>query len=424
MFTPDRNALAAILTEQRNTFLQRSGGVQRTALNQIERFKPLPHTVVITGLRRSGKSTLLRQTAAHCCQDSDFFYINFEDERLLGFTAEGFNDLFETLAGLYGEKKTFLIDEIQNVSGFERFVRRFQDNGYKFYITGSNANLLSREIGTKLTGRHADVKVTPFSFTEYLAFRKISKGSNNIYTTTDRALLKTAFDHYLKGGGMPEFVTYDDFDILTRTYEDVVIKDIALRYGLNNPLELRELYQYLVTNFGSRFSYTRLKNSLGFGSVNTVKSYIHSLTETYFASLINKFDFSVRKQIMNEKKLYIADNGFIPRISLKVTKDYGRLLENLVHNELAKAGIVSYFTDGKRECDFVLQEQGVVKGCYQVCWNITPENQEREYDGIVAALEFFDFSEGIIFTSDQEYEVSYNGKQIKVIPVWKQLLLN
>lgn len=422
MNIPDRNTLAAILTEQREVFLRKSLGIKREVLAKIQRYMALPHAVVITGLRRTGKSTLLRQTASVNYNDQEFHYINFEDERLIGFPAERFNDLYETLTGLYGQRKTFLIDEIQNVTGFEHFVRRFLDDGYKFYITGSSANLLSREIGTKLTGRHTDITVFPFSFPEYLVFTNIKRESVSVYTTQESAVLKKAFDSYLFDGGMPEYLTYGEFDILTRTYEDVVIKDIALRYRLSNTMELRELYQYMITNFGSRFSYTRLKNSLGFGSVNTVKSYIHSLTETYFASLINKFDYSIRKQIGNEKKLYISDNGFIPRISLKVTKDHGRLLENLVHNELAKQGTVHYFSDGKNECDFVLQNQGIVSGCFQVCWNITPDNQEREYSGLVTALEFFGFSEGTILTADQEYEYTHNGKTIRVYPVWKWLL--
>lgn len=422
MIIPDRNTLAVILNEQREAFLRKSFGVKRNVLSEVERYRALPHAVVITGLRRTGKSTLLRQTASTYYGDQDFLYINFEDERLMGFPAERFNDLYETLTGLYGSKKTFLIDEIQNVTGFERFVRRFLEDGYKFYITGSSANLLSREIGTKLTGRHTDITVSPFSFSEYLMLGNIPGKTSSIYTTRERAVLKSAFDRYLVEGGMPEYLTYQEYEILTRTYEDVVIKDIALRYGLSNPLELRELYQSMITNFGSRFSYTRLKNSLGFGSVNTVKSYIHSLTKTYFASLINKFDYSIRKQISNEKKLYVTDNGFIPRISLKVTKDYGRLLENLAHNELAKQGTVHYFSDGKNECDFILQNQGVVIGCFQVCWNITPDNQEREYSGLVTALEFFGFSEGTILTSDQEFEHTQNGKTIRVYPVWKWLL--
>lgn len=422
MSLTDRNSIASVLLEQRTSFLRKSGGVSRTILQKVERYKPLPHTVVITGLRRTGKSTLLRQIASAYYHNEDFHYINFEDERLIGFPAERFNELYEILTGQFGQRRTFLIDEIQNVPGFERFVRRFLDDGYKFYITGSSANLLSREIGTKLTGRHADITVYPFSFPEYLKFSGISEGMGTVYTTKERAVLKSAFDSYLTEGGMPEFMTYKEYDILTRTYEDVVIKDIALRYGLSNPMELRELFQYLITNFGSRFSYTRLKNSLGFGSVNTVKSYIHSLTETYFAAVISKFDYSIRKQISNEKKLYVADNGFIPRISLKVTRDYGRLLENLVHNELARRGSVYYFADGKSECDFILQQEGSINGCFQVSWNITPDNQEREYNGLINALEFFGHPEGTILTSDQEYEYSQNGKTIHVYPVWKWLL--
>ena len=153
-----------ILARQREIMLNKDYGIERTALQEIESKTKLPHVVVLTGLRRSGKSTLLRQLIKKLYQDKDFYYINFEDERLFNFSASEFNKLYEVLVSLYGKKKTFFIDEIQNVSHFETFVRRFYDEGFKFFITGSSATLLSKELGTKLTGRHVDIIVRPFSF--------------------------------------------------------------------------------------------------------------------------------------------------------------------------------------------------------------------------------------------------------------------
>src|SRR3989338_10029192 len=160
--------LKQTLIEQRETILQKTMGIERTILKFLEKKVKLPHVVVLTGLRRSGKSTLLRQLMKKQYDDKDFYYVNFEDERLFNFKAEDFNIIYEALVELFGEKKTFFIDEIQNVHNFENFVRRFYDSGFKFFITGSSAKLLSNEIGTKLTGRHVDIVVKPFSFAEFL----------------------------------------------------------------------------------------------------------------------------------------------------------------------------------------------------------------------------------------------------------------
>ena len=153
-----------ILTRQKETILSKEYGVERVILRGVEPKIKLPHVVVLTGLRRSGKSTLLRQLIKKHYKDEDFYYINFEDERLFNFPANEFNRLYEALISLYGKKKTFFLDEIQNVTNFETFVRRFYEEKFKFFITGSSAALLSRELGTKLTGRHVDIIVRPFSF--------------------------------------------------------------------------------------------------------------------------------------------------------------------------------------------------------------------------------------------------------------------
>ncbi|MDP3683886.1 MAG: ATP-binding protein, partial [Ignavibacteria bacterium] len=301
-------------------------------------------------------------------------------------------------------------------------VRRFYDGGFKFYITGSNANLLSREIGTKLTGRHIDLSISPFSFLEYLKFNNVEFNEDFLYITEERASLQNHFQQYLFEGGIPEFVKYGETDILSRIYEDIIIKDIAVRYGITNLHEMRELYQYLVTNFANIFSFTKLKNIFGLGSVNTVKSYIQYLTDTFFANTINKFDYSLKKQIVNEKKLYVIDNGFIPRISTKVTKDKGWFLENLVFNELNKSHSISYYKDNKTECDFIVQTGSKITAAYQVCYKFNLENEKRESAGLLAAMNVFSLDCGTILTSDQEYELKIDDKKILVKPVWKWLL--
>jgi uncharacterized protein len=159
-----KEQLKQILVSQRETILKKDYGIERTILKDIKTKMSLPHVIVITGMRRSGKSTFLKQIIEKYYHNKNFYYINFEDERLFNFDASRFNDIYESLIDLYGECKTFFIDEIQNIPNFETFVRRFYEQGFKFYLTGSSASLLSKELGTKLTGRHVDIIVKPFSF--------------------------------------------------------------------------------------------------------------------------------------------------------------------------------------------------------------------------------------------------------------------
>ncbi|MBI3033278.1 ATP-binding protein [Candidatus Woesearchaeota archaeon] len=416
-----KDRLKQTLVEQREAILQRPLGVERTILNLIKKKAKLPHVVVLTGLRRSGKSTLLRQLIKKQYNDLDFYYVNFEDERLFNFNAEDFNIIYETLVELFGEKKTFFIDEIQNIAHFENFVRRFYDEGFKFFITGSSAKLLSKEIGTKLTGRHIDIIVRPFSFREFLVARKFSVDKDALFRTVSKAEIKKHFTVFLVEGGMPEYVHFQDPDILTRVYEDIVVKDVIVIYNVDGVTELKELYRYLITTISQRFSYNSLKKFIKINSANTIKKYIDYLEETYFVSQVSKFDYSFKKQIINDKKIYVVDNGFISKISTKFTKDDGWLLENVVFTELKNKGEVFYFSE-KFECDFVVAENKVVKEVVQVCWNLTEINKERELNGLLEAMDKFKIKTGLILTNDDEQEIEINKKKIIVKPVWKWLL--
>ena len=409
------------LVEQREQLSRKKASIEREKLNEISAKINLHHVHVITGIRRCGKSTLMRQIIKKFYNDRNFYYINFEDERFLNFKAQNFNDIYEALVELYREQKTFFIDGIQNISSFENFVRRFSDNGYKFFVTGSNSSLLSKEIGIKLTGRHIDTNLTPFTFKEYLKLKKYSLDINNIYKTNERVVIKKHFINYLKNGGMPEYATYEDNEILQRIYEDIITTDIAVKYKVNNFLTLRKLYQYIITNFAKRFSYNSLKKIKGFGSVNTVRKYIHYLEETYFIKKINKYDHSLKKQIANEKKIYPIDNGFISIISTSITKDLGWLLENMVFNFLANKYDVFYFS-GKNECDFVCFNNKNIKLLVQVTYSLNENNQKREINGLTEAMKFFNSKDGIILTYDTEDIIKTEEEIINVIPLWKYIL--
>jgi len=413
--------LREILTEQREAFLRKPLGVERGVVLEVEGRLKLPQVLVLTGLRRSGKSTLLRQIVKKHYSDKEFYYINFEDERLFNFPASEFNRIYEALLGLFGKKKTFFIDEIQNIVNFETFVRRFYEDGFKFFITGSSANLLSKELGTKLTGRHLDTIVTPFSFKEFLELKGFALDKNVEYMTEHRVSLKKYFDEYLLKGGMPEYDSFNDPEILSKVYEDTVLKDIAIRYKINNVTNLKELYSYLITNFANTFSYTSLKKFIAIKSVNTIKLYVSYLEETYFVKTINKFDYSLKKQLVNDKKLYVSDNGFIQAVSKKVLGDKGWLLENLVFNSINKEGDIFYYKD-KNECDFLITNNKQVIMAIQVCYELNDKNKEREVQGLLEVVQKFKPKNYLILTNTQEEELVIKGKKITVQPVWKWLL--
>jgi len=416
-----KERLKEILVDQRKAILSRNMGVEREILEEIARKIRLPHVIVITGIRRCGKSTILRQIVKKFYGDEDFYYVNFEDERLMDFKAEEFNSLYECLIELFGNKKTFFLDEVQNIDKFESFVRRFSEDGFKFFITGSNAKLLSRELGTKLAGRHVDINAKPFSFREYLLLKEAKFEKNMVYSTQERVKLKKYFEDYFIKGGMPEYLIYDDLEILSRIYEDIVIKDILVRHNLSDVVSLKSVYKYLLNVYSNKFSYNFIKNETGLGSVNTAKNYIEYLRDTYFAIILNKFDYSTKKQIVNDKKIYLLDNGFIQLATSRGAKERGWALENLVCSILMDGRELFYYS-GKNECDFIVQEGRKIISAFQVCYELNENSRKRETAGILEAMEKFHLREGFILTWDQEEELNINGKRILIKPVWKWVL--
>lgn len=262
-----------MLLEQMQSFWQRDTGIERSQLAVVERAAALPHAVIVSGLRRVGKSTLLAQLARQLGQ-AQFYYVNFEDDRFLGFQADDATDLITALLELFGERSNYVLDEIQNVAEWEIFVRRLMDSGAKFYISGSNAAMLSRELGTRLTGRYIPVELFPFSFAEFLRFQGYPAPDLARLTTADAARLQQHLDEYLQAGGIPEPLKYPEMALSRTLYDDVLYRDIATRYRIDDVRALRELAYFLMSNPAATVSYNKLKEQLELGSVNTVKNYV------------------------------------------------------------------------------------------------------------------------------------------------------
>lgn len=417
-----KNFLASTLKEQHEAFTARDLGVEREILEELKEAISAPQITVITGLRRVGKSTLLAQVAKKYLKEN-FYFVNFEDERLLNFQVSDFDVLHETLISLFGEKKTFLFDEIQNVPEWERFVRRLHDQGYKFIITGSNASLLSQELGSRLTGRSIRVELFPFSFREYLDFRKVKIPGLRVLTIRQKGNLRKLADEYITFGGIPDALKYPELGVHKALYDDVLYRDIATRYKLDNVKSLKELAFYLVSNTAGLVSYNKLKDLLKLGSVNTVINYVDYLENSWLFFVVNKYAYSVKEQQIAAKKVYGIDTGLIGSVGFSFSENKGKLLENAVYLQLRRKhqDIYYYKTVQDYEVDFFLPKENAF---IQVSQHFdTPETQERELRAITAAvLEQKEVTTHIVVTERNKQTIDREGLHIQVVPLYEWLL--
>jgi uncharacterized protein len=416
-----KDQVKAMLLEQDQTFWQRDTGIEREQLSEIVRAANLPHAIIISGLRRVGKSTLLAQLA-HRIGSDQFYYVNFEDDRLLGFQADDANDLYQVLVELFGERKIFVLDEIQNVEGWEHFVRRFMDMGHKFYITGSNASLLSRELGSRLTGRYIAVELFPFSFTEFVKFQEYILPDLNRLTTVDTAHLQQTLTEYVHRGGIPDPLKYPELPLLRTLYDDVLYRDIATRYRVEEVRALKELAFYLMSNIASPISFNRLKNQLRLGSLNTVKNYIEYMENSWLLFTVNVYDYSVKRQQIAAKKIYSIDTGLAGAIGFKFTANTGKMLENLVFLVLRrKTKEIYYYTSpAGYEVDFYLPES---RQLIQVAQNIdNPATRERESRALADAMQALKISRGIILSDANAPAIKDNNLTIEIRSLVEWLL--
>ena len=360
------------------------------------------HVKILTGIRRCGKSTVLLQIAR---KHPHFNYLSFEDPRLSAF---GVNDFFklEKIFGRIGNSELFFFDEIQNVDGWERYVRVLHDKKQKVIVTGSNAKILSKELGTSLTGRQISLEVFPFSYVEYLAHFNLNAGVES-------------FSGYFQLGGMPEFLNTKNRDVLLNLYNDLIYRDIVVRHGLRNPKIVKELGVFLATNIGKEFSFNNLAKTFELGSSNTVASYISYFEDAYLFLTVPRFSFSLKQQAKNPKKIYGIDTGLITNLSMSFSKDQGRLLENLVFIHLLRLGKDVYYYRQKGECNFIVSKNNKVEMAVQVCYDLNVDNLRREVNGLAEALNELGLTEGFIFTFNQKDELEKDGKIINVIPVWE-----
>jgi predicted AAA+ superfamily ATPase len=392
-----------VVESQRENQLSRPVGLKREALQDLPTLSSF--ALIVSGIRRCGKSTLLFQLLKEKYPDA--LYLNFEDIRLYEFEKKDFARLDKVVAA--AATKVLLFDEIQIVDGWERYVRQKLDEGYRLVITGSNASLLSKELGTKLTGRQVTKELFPFSYKEFNQFNQLKPSVDSL-------------TQYLNTGGFPEFVKQGINEILNHVFDDILIRDIAVRYGLREVKTLQRLALYLVSNVGNLITANRLKSMFELGSANTITEYLAHLEDSYLFQLVSKFSYSQRKQLVNPRKVYTIDTGMITVNSGSFTDDDGRKLENLVYLHLRRKFKEIYYFSERKECDFVVFKNGAPVDAVQVCFDLNADNLDRELDGLLAALAELELKNGRIVTLSQKDEYEKDGYMIKVIPCHEFLL--
>ena len=414
----DKAKIKQLLIEQHQQKIQ-SDTISRELLTNIKQFQNDNFIIIISGIRRSGKSTLLQQMRTSYLNDS--YYINFDDDRFINFSIDDFQQLYETLIELFGAKQIFIFDEIQNIPEWERFVRRLHDAGKKIYITGSNASMLSRELGTHLTGRHISFSLYPFSFNEFLQFKKFELKNPQKITTEQKGIIKKYFNEYIEKGGFPEYLQSEKKEYLKSVYENIIYRDIITRYKLPNQRIIKEVIYYAVSNIGKEISFNQLRKLTNLTSATTIREYFEYFENSYLSFLISRYNRSLKKQIYSNKKIYFIDTGMAKILGFRTSEDIGRLLENIVFLHLKQQTKEIYFHKEKHECDFILKSGIQIIQAIQVTHNLQ-ENRKREIDGLLEALKMYNLEEGLILTSDQEEEIVVDKKTITIKPVWKWVL--
>lgn len=381
---------------------------------------------VFIGLRRAGKSYLVYQLIQEGIQSGilkieEVLYINFEDERITSIKAENLGVILDAYNEMFDSKPTLFLDEIQNITGWEKFVRRVADSHYKVYVTGSNARMLSKEIYSTLGGRYIAHEVFPFSFKEYIRYMQIDLQKNWEYTDT-RIQVKKLFANYFYYGGFAEsFSMNDKRSWLNAIYHKILLGDIIIRNDIRNENAIRVLVKKLSESVMQPTSLARLKNfvdSTGTTiSRNTLVDYLQYLTDSYLIFGVSNFSDKLSEKETFRKR-YFFDNGLLNNFLFDPET---KLLENIVAIQLKKKfGDNVYFYNKNVEVDFYLPKAQMA---IQVAFDIANDaTRQREVKALLKLSEVYEIKSNTIITYDTETLLNENGIEIRVVPVWKWLL--
>ena len=375
---------------------------------------------VIIGPRRAGKSFF----AIHFLNKLDNFgYVNFDDEKLID--VQNYDEIVGAINSVYNNPKYILLDEIQNLPKWELFVNRLQRQGSHLIITGSNSNLLSKELSTHLTGRHLLITIFPFSFKEYLG---LEDKELTILEINERLF------QYLAHGGFPEPLVknIELKDYLSTLFNSVIYKDIVKRYNIRNIKEIEDLAYYLISNITNEYSFNSLTKVSKIKSSHTIRKYLSYLEESFILFSLDRFSYKVKEQLSSNKKIYCIDNGFIHAKAFSVSPELGKLYENIVAVELKKEEVGGkinvYFWKNpqQEEVDFIIKRETKIEQLIQVCYNMkTLETKNREIRALIKAGKELNCENLLVITESKEKKekIEWFGDEavIQFMPLWKWL---
>lgn len=421
-----------VVNYQRDRFFSSHHLIKREVLNDKRTLFQSNEIVFIAGVRRSGKSSLLRLIVdkllyEYKVDDSNINYLNFEDPKLVNFTLEDCDSLYQIFLenSKYNQKKYIFLDEIQRLIGWERWVNNlYEFEKVKIYITGSNSSILNSEISNLLTGRNRLITLLPFSFKEFLLLKRC-QFIKRLSLPEVKSKIRKYFNEYIQYGGFPEAAKNSDLEILKSYYNDIIYRDIIGRGLVRKTKELQELGFFLASNPGRLTSSKKLKVFLGLESALTVQNYLQILEDAFIFFKSSLFNFSVKKQIYNPPKVYMVDHGLSEAVAFHSTKDYGWLYENVVFIELKRKGLNTYYWKSKRnkEVDFVVKKGQRISQAIQVSFSISDiDTLKREVDALLDAKKELNPDKLLLITDDEERIIEQNGVKIYIIPLWKWLI--
>lgn len=423
-----KNIIKSIILENQNTRLP------VVIKRSLELPTDLKMIVSLIGSRRSGKTWLLYDVMntllTNGLEKEKILFINFEDERLvfdtgsLDLILQAYSELFPEIEI---ENTYFFFDEIQNVPGWQKFIRRvFDTKTRNLFITGSNSKFLSTEIATELRGRTISYRVFPLSFSEYLDFNHIEK---TLYPQKNKSTIVHYAEKFLTQGGFPETVSMDSqtsLKLLQEYFNVMIFRDVVERYQVSNIDTLKFFIKKLFAGVTKPFSVNKAYNdlrSMGYKISNKyLYDYYNYCHDVFLCQSINRFDYSEIKQAKSEKKVYMIDTGLLSAIEFSMTANSGKLLENMVFLEFLKRGKEIFYFRDQHECDFIVKEANSLEAI-QVTWDLHDEKtREREFKGLTEACKYLNTKQGIIISFDHEEEISYNDISVSIIPYYTYFL--
>ncbi len=408
-------------------------GIKRDRIWEILPWVDRREIISILGVRRAGKTTLLYELIDYLIKDKraspkKILFIKADDDRVEK------EKLIDRAIDEYqkrvnpGTSFFLFIDEIQEISGWQKTLKRIYDlnEKIKIFISGSNSSILKEDLSSLLAGRFAYFEIFPFSFPEFLRTKELEI-KNETDLIKNKNIIRNFLLEYIEKGAFPEVILEKREEIkeeLARFYFDSIFyRDVIKRKDIRNPAKMEKLVKYFLQNISNPTSFAKTAKLLEL-TTDSITEYVKALEDSYLIFSINLFEFSYKKQIINPKKIYCIDTGIRNIVGFNFSADIGRLYENLVFINLRRKNSDIYYWKDKNECDFLIKTKKELQAI-QVCYDLSkPETKEKEIRALLETLEKFKLNKGLVITEDYEAEEQIKNKKIEFIPLWKWLLID